>query len=71
MDNEFYPTYEKCEALKKITITDFKNYASKFLRKMKIQALFQGNLTDASAKNVMENVLTQLKPQPIDNVKFS
>lgn len=71
IDNEFYPTNEKYEALKKMTINDFKNYASKFLQQIKIQALFQGNITVDSAKNVMDNVLTQLNPQPIVDVKFS
>lgn len=38
---------------------------------MKIQALFQGNLTLDSAKSVMDKVLTQITPQPIIDVRFS
>lgn len=54
-----------------MTITDFKRYASQFLQKIQIQGLFQGNLTADTAKAIMDKVLTQLKPQPIDNVRIS
>ncbi|KAG4065796.1 hypothetical protein HA402_012474 [Bradysia odoriphaga] len=65
IDNEFYPTNEKYEALKKLTFGDFKQYAKRFLKELKMQALFQGNLDEDTALTVMNDVLNQLKPQPI------
>lgn len=70
IDNEFYPTNEKYEILKQLTISDFKQYANRFLKELKIQALFQGNLNQETAQTVMNNVLDQLQPQPIDNVRY-
>lgn len=71
IDKEFYPTIEKYKRLKELTVHDFKQYASKFLQHIKIQALFQGNLTVDSAKSVMENVVTQLNPKPMIDVRLS
>lgn len=71
IENNVHPTYDKYEALKTLTLPDFQKFAAKFLRKLKIQGLCQGNLTLNSAKNIMENVLSQLRPEPIEKVTFS
>lgn len=70
IENDFYPTYEKYEALKTLTLEDFQKFAAKFLQKLKIQAICQGNLTMDTARNIMENVLGHLMPEPIEQVKF-
>lgn len=71
IEHNFHPTYDKYEALKTLTLQDFQKFAAEFLRKIKIQGLCQGNLTLKSANNIMENVLNQLRPEPIEKVKFS
>lgn len=68
IENDFHPTYEKYEALKTLTLVDFQKFATKFLKNIKIQGLCQGNLTADTARNIMENVLSQLKPEPIEKV---
>lgn len=70
IEYDFHPTYEKYEALKSLTLQDFQQFAGKFLQRLKIQALCQGNLQLDTAKNIMENVLSHLRPGPIEKVKF-
>lgn len=70
VENGFYPTYDKYETLKTVTLVEFQKFAAKFLQKVKIQALCQGNMTSDAAKNIMENVLSHLRSEPIDKVNI-
>lgn len=70
IEGDFHPTYEKYEALKTLTLEDFQKFAAEFLQRVKIQGLCQGNLTLDAAINIMENVVSHLRPKPIDEVIF-
>lgn len=61
MESKFIPTLEKFEHLKTVTLDSFRLYAKNFTGNMRIQALFQGNLTGQQASLIMTNLIDSLK----------
>ncbi|KAJ6636738.1 Nardilysin [Pseudolycoriella hygida] len=68
IENDFHPTLEKYEALKKLTLQGFQKFAAKFLKKLRIEALCQGNLSSETTRSIMENVLSHLNAERIEEL---
>lgn len=59
------PTLDKFEHLKTANLTNFRLYARTFTSHMRIQALFQGNLTGQQASLIMTNLVDSLQCNPL------
>lgn len=59
---------EKNQKLRTLTFTDFQEFCRKFTDGLRIKALLQGNLTEAQAQNIMQNVLNELEPKKLNDV---
>lgn len=61
---------EKKEVLKTLEFEDFQLFCREFLKEVRIESLMQGNLTEDSAKSIMQNVLKILQCHKIKDVSF-
>lgn len=64
------PIYEKIKYLCSATFADFQEFYQKFIEKMRIKALIQGNVTKSHALNIVNKMLTELKFEKIENVSI-
>uniref|UniRef100_A0A182PNV0 Nardilysin n=1 Tax=Anopheles epiroticus TaxID=199890 RepID=A0A182PNV0_9DIPT len=64
-----WSTWEKFEHIKNFSANDVRQFATDFFQNFKIQALIQGNLHQDTAKQVMHQVLSNLKGSPIQDIK--
>lgn len=65
IEQNFVPTLDKFEHLKTVTLASFRCYAKRFISNLRIQALFQGNLTEPQAVSIMTNLVATLKSSPL------
>ena len=63
-----WPMYEKYGLIGSITLEDIKTFGRDLLKEMRIQALIQGNVTEESAHNIMNAILTNFNCSRIEDV---
>lgn len=61
---------EKKKILKTVKFEDFQQFCHEFLKEIRIESLMQGNLTEDSAKSIMQNVLKGLQCHKIKDVSI-
>lgn len=67
LDSTHVPKVKAFEHLKTHSLTSFRTFARNFTRKLRIQALFQGNLTDTQAVSIMTNLVDTIKCSALDD----
>lgn len=61
-------TYEKRKQLRSITFGDFQAFCRKFVDRMCIKALIQGNVTESHALDIINKMQNELRFKKIENV---
>lgn len=67
LENIRWPMYGKYNQLTSITLDNLKNFSIDLLKQMRIQAVIQGNVTQETAHNVMNSILTNFNCTGIKN----
>ena len=68
VENIRWPSIDKYKCLNDITLQDMLDYSDNYTNQLYVQTLMQGNLTEESAHNVMNSVLSTLNCQHIKEV---
>lgn len=66
----FNPILSKFELFKKTLLSEFNEFAQRFLNEIKIKSLLQGNLNSDTAKNILEKIINTLNCKQIKDVSF-
>lgn len=71
MERHRVPLNEKNQRLKLIQFNDFQVFCRNFTQQMKIKSIMQGNLKQEHALSIIQQVLSNLSCDKIENVSFS